>query len=105
MRAQIDDSVISIGGDGQITETGNPRDRREVDGVLPAGEILDGVVSIACGVDESIRSRAAVDRVVARTARERVVTPPPPRSSRADLEWRRSISGRGTGFCETDRRR
>ena len=38
-----------IGGDRQILESGNARDRREIDHVFPVGEVLNPVVAVTRG--------------------------------------------------------
>ena len=49
LRGQVDHRVVPFLGNRQILETGDACDRREVDGVLPVGEVGDGVVSVTGG--------------------------------------------------------
>ena len=56
-------TIGSVLGDGQILETGNPRNLREVDQVFPVGKARDRVVSVVVGEYEDI-IKAASDQVV-----------------------------------------
>ena len=61
--AGVDQDIGSVLGDGQILETGNPRNLREVDQVFPVGKARDRVVSVIVGEYEDI-IKAASDQIV-----------------------------------------
>ena len=41
VRAQVDDGVVPVGGDGEVPEARDAGERAEVDDVLPVGEVLE----------------------------------------------------------------
>ena len=59
---EVDYGGAAVGGDAQILESGNARNRSEIDGVFPVGEIVDGIGAKAA-IDEGIGVRAAVEIV------------------------------------------
>ena len=69
---RVDHGVVSVGGNRQILEPGDARDRGEIDQVSPVGEVGDGVIAVTGGEHERVVARLARERVVVRAAVEHI---------------------------------
>ena len=70
---EVDDGCAPVCRDRQILEAGNARDRGEIDGVFPIGEVRNRVVSVASGEYESIIVGASRYLIVTDAAIESVL--------------------------------
>ena len=73
VRGEVDHGGGPVGGDRHVRESGDVRDRLEIDDVFPVGEILDGVGSVTGDEYEGVVALTAGERVVARAAVDIIV--------------------------------